>query len=56
MNTAAMLLSAMLLVLLNALFVAAEFAFVKVRPTRLKILAESGHTRAKAALFGLANL
>ncbi|MDR0620949.1 MAG: hemolysin family protein, partial [Deltaproteobacteria bacterium] len=33
-----------------------EFAFVKVRPTRLELLAQSGHSRAKAALFGLNNL
>ncbi|MDR1297809.1 MAG: hemolysin family protein [Deltaproteobacteria bacterium] len=56
MNTAIMLLSAAMLVLLNALFVAAEFAFVKVRPTRLEILAQTGHKRARAAMFGLANL
>ncbi|MDR1676943.1 MAG: hemolysin family protein [Deltaproteobacteria bacterium] len=56
MNNLLMILAAFLLVLLNALFVAAEFAFVKVRPTRLELLAQTGHTRAKSALFGLANL
>ncbi|MDR3203714.1 MAG: hemolysin family protein, partial [Deltaproteobacteria bacterium] len=56
MNTAVMLLAAMLLVILNALFVAAEFAFVRVRATRLELLAQSGKTHAKAALFGLDNL
>ncbi|MDR1109255.1 MAG: hemolysin family protein [Deltaproteobacteria bacterium] len=56
MNTALMISAAFVLVILNALFVAAEFAFVKVRPTRLELLAQSGHRRAKAALFGLDNL
>jgi CBS domain containing-hemolysin-like protein len=56
METAFMLLAALALVLLNALFVAAEFAFVRVRATRLELLAQTGHTRAKVALFGLENL
>ncbi|MDR2368389.1 MAG: hemolysin family protein [Deltaproteobacteria bacterium] len=56
MDTALMILAAFLLVLLNALFVAAEFAFVKVRPTRLELLAKTGNSRAKSALFGLNNL
>jgi CBS domain containing-hemolysin-like protein len=47
---------AVLLISLNALFVAAEFAFVKVRTTRLEVLARGGDKRARAALFGLANL
>ena len=38
------------LVLLNAFFVAAEFAMVKVRGTRLAELAESGHLRGRTAL------
>ena len=38
------------LVLLNAFFVAAEFAMVKERGTRLAELAESGHLRGRAAL------
>lgn len=51
-----MLLAAMALVLLNALFVAAEFAFVRVRSTRLSLLAQEGKSGAKMALFGLNNL
>ncbi len=39
-----------LLVLLNAFFVAAEFALVKIRETQLQTLANKGHRRAKAAL------
>ena len=38
------------LVLLNAFFVAAEFAMVKVRGTRLEELAEGGHLRGRLAL------
>jgi CBS domain containing-hemolysin-like protein len=37
------------LVLLNAFFVAAEFAMVKVRATRIAQLAEAGNVRARAA-------
>ncbi len=51
-----MLGAAVLLVLMNGLFVAAEFAFVKIRPTRLELLAREGHARAQAALFGRRNL
>ncbi|CFX98563.1 FAD-binding, type 2 [Syntrophomonas zehnderi OL-4] len=40
------ILGALLLVALNALFVAAEFAFVKVRPTRISQLAAQGDRRA----------
>lgn len=40
----------LLLVLLNGFFVAAEFALVKVRPTRLEQLQRAGDTRAKLAL------
>lgn len=56
MNTAIMLGGAVLLVILNGLFVAAEFAFVKIRTTRLEILCREGNARAKAALFGRENL
>jgi CBS domain containing-hemolysin-like protein len=42
-------LAALGLVLLNALFVAAEFAFVRVRPTRLSQLIAEGNHKAKAA-------
>lgn len=38
------------LVLLNAFFVASEFAIIKIRPTRLEQLVRSGDTRAKLAL------
>ncbi len=56
METAIMLIAATLLVLLNGLFVAAEFGFVKVRQTRLDLLVREGHKRAKSALFGRENL
>ncbi|MDR1545753.1 MAG: hemolysin family protein [Deltaproteobacteria bacterium] len=56
MNTALTLLAAFALVLLNAMFVAAEFAFVRIRATRLEVLAQSGATSAKSAMFGLDNL
>src|SRR6266446_4189454 len=36
------------LVLINALFVAAEFAMVRVRATRMAALAEEGHWQARA--------
>jgi CBS domain containing-hemolysin-like protein len=51
-----MLVFALFLVCLNGLFVAAEFAFVKVRRTRLELLAAAGDRRAKSALFGVAHL
>lgn len=41
---------AVLLIFLNGFFVAAEFAIVKVRATRLQQLADEGHKRAKTAL------
>ena len=56
MNTAIMLGVAALLVLMNGLFVAAEFGFVKIRHTRLEVLAREGDARARAALFGRENL
>ncbi|MDR2140421.1 MAG: hemolysin family protein [Deltaproteobacteria bacterium] len=56
METALMILAVMGLVLMNAMFVAAEFSFVRIRATRLELLALSGQTRAKAAIFGLRNL
>jgi CBS domain containing-hemolysin-like protein len=39
----------MFLVLLNGFFVAAEFAMVKVRSTRIETLLQEGNTRAKYA-------
>lgn len=44
------------LVLLNAFFVAAEFAMVKLRETQLDTLVAKGHRRAKIARHILANL
>ena len=43
------ILAALGLVFLNALFVAAEFAFVRVRPTRLTQLIAEGNHKATAA-------
>src|SRR5882724_9363767 len=44
------------LVLLNAFFVAAEFALVKIRETQLDTLVAKGHRRAKVARSIIANL
>jgi CBS domain containing-hemolysin-like protein len=44
------LLASFALILVNAFFVASEFAMVKVRPTQLEMLAKRGHRRASAAL------
>jgi putative hemolysin len=41
------------LILLNGFFVAAEFAIVTVRKTRIEHLAAEGHARARAALRGV---
>lgn len=54
--TALMLGAAVLLVLLNGLFVAAEFSFVKIRQTRLEVLAREGNKRAEVALQGRIHL
>jgi len=43
------ILAALGLVLLNGLFVAAEFAFVRVRPTRIAQLNAEGNNKAEAA-------
>jgi CBS domain containing-hemolysin-like protein len=50
MSTTLELVIAMLLVTANGFFVAAEFAIVKMRPTRLVELASRGHRRARMAL------
>jgi CBS domain containing-hemolysin-like protein len=50
------ILAALLLVLLNGLFVAAEFAFVKVRPTRIAQLASEGNKKAKTAQDCIENI
>lgn len=47
---------AILLVFLNGLFVAAEFSFVKVRPTRLAQLVEEGNRSAKIAQVCVNNI
>ncbi len=44
------LLFAFLLILFNAFFTAAEFALVRVRPTRLEQLAKQGDSRAATAI------
>jgi CBS domain containing-hemolysin-like protein len=50
------LLLAILLVILNGFFVAAEFSMVRVRPARLERMAKKGSTRAAAALKITASL
>jgi CBS domain containing-hemolysin-like protein len=50
MSTLLYLLATALLILLNAFFVASEFAIVKMRPSRLEQLVRSGDARAKRAL------
>jgi CBS domain containing-hemolysin-like protein len=50
MHPSVALLVTLVMVLANAFFVAAEFAFVKVRPTRLQELAKQGNTRARLLL------
>ncbi|CAK7002508.1 MAG: hypothetical protein DELT_00088 [Desulfovibrio sp.] len=47
---------ALCLVILNGLFVAAEFSFVKARRTKIEMVAENGNRSAKMALFGLKHL
>ena len=50
MRTALYILASIILVLLNAFFVASEFAIVKIRPTRLEQLVRGGDARARLAL------
>lgn len=50
MTTLIYLLITALLILLNAFFVASEFAIVKIRPTRLEQLVRGGDSRARLAL------
>ncbi|MDD2585617.1 MAG: hemolysin family protein [Syntrophomonadaceae bacterium] len=50
------IMAALLLVLLNGFFVAAEFALVRVRPTRITQLAEGGNKRALIARECIENL
>src|SRR3990172_1230193 len=56
MNQVLLLGVALLLVLLNGFFVAAEFAIVKVRSTKIKELAEEGDWRAVVAQNVIAHL
>jgi CBS domain containing-hemolysin-like protein len=44
------LIAAIVLILFNAFFVAAEYAIIRVRPTRLEQLAAAGDSRAAAAI------
>jgi CBS domain containing-hemolysin-like protein len=50
------LVSVLLLVAANGLFVATEFAYVAVRRTRVERLAEDGHARARLLLSSLHDL
>src|ERR1700722_19640042 len=50
------LLGLLAIVLTNGFFVAAEFAFVKLRDTQLDALVVSGHRRARLARHILQNL
>src|SRR5499426_1232629 len=47
MHPSVALFITVVMVLANAFFVAAEFAFVKIRPTRLQQLAREGRVRAR---------
>ena len=50
MSTLLYLLATLVLILLNAFFVASEFAIVKIRPTRLEQLIREGNSSARLAL------
>jgi CBS domain containing-hemolysin-like protein len=50
------IMAVLLLVLLNAFFVASEFALVKVRDTQLNPLVQRGHRRARVADYVLRRL
>lgn len=54
--SAAKLLCVILLIYFNAVFVCAEFAFVKARKTRMEELFENGNQKAKEVLFGISHL
>lgn len=56
MNQLLLLLAAFLLVLLNGFFVAAEFAIVKVRSTKIRELADRGDWRAKVTRSVISHL
>lgn len=50
------LICVVLLIFFNAVFVCAEFAFVKARKTRMEELDDKGDKRAKSVLFGIEHL
>src|SRR5262245_56732814 len=50
MHPSVALFLTVVMVLANAFFVAAEFAFVKIRPTRLQQMAREGRVRARLLL------
>ena len=50
------LLFALFLVFMNGFFVAAEFAFVRIRPTQVNALVEEGRTGARTVLEAVENL
>jgi CBS domain containing-hemolysin-like protein len=56
MSPTAAILVSLAVVLANAFFVAAEFAFVKIRPTRIEQLANQGHRRARLLMGMLKRL
>lgn len=56
MNPIIAMLIVVLLLLLNALFVAAEFAVIAARRTRIEQLVQAGHRRAPAALSAMRNI
>ncbi|ACV64259.1 protein of unknown function DUF21 [Desulfofarcimen acetoxidans DSM 771] len=53
---AVQIIFALFLVFLNGIFVAAEFSFVKVRPTRLAQLADEGNRKANIAQTIISNI
>lgn len=55
MNILIDILIIFLLILLNGMFVAAEFSIIGVRPTRITQLAEEGHATAKRVQYILSN-
>ncbi|MGI9623593.1 MAG: CNNM domain-containing protein, partial [Acidimicrobiales bacterium] len=56
MNTGLAIALAIVFLLLNGLFVAAEFSLIAARRTRIEQLAEDGDRRARAALVAMQNI
>lgn len=56
MNTGLAIALAILFLVLNGLFVAAEFSLIAARRTRIEQLAEEGDRRARAALVAMQNI